>query len=257
MLLRIIIYIYILIYIIQYNFIYILSTGLEHGNWKKYMDREYMRYYTFPKAGRIAGNKGNILEIGCEGYNGDDYKMCGVTTDHFYFVDVFPRTQWGDKHGIILQMKFSEMANFTKYHNFFDVIIDYGTLGYAGTMWRDLFTDEEVIRHINAYKILLKQEGILLLKWDFGPFIISKNQKVFFKKWISLLKNTLILVHEYLQISIHIPDKFRLDLLQYLETEKFPFRVTHTHYKGNFTGYDHEALLYMEFINPLNFSTFY
>lgn len=234
----------------------VACTGMHHGIWKKFMDREYMRYHTFPRAGKLAGSTGNILEVGCEGYNADDYKMCGVLPSNFYFVDVFSRAQWGGKNGHTIEMKFSEMTNFSQYHSMFDVIIDYGALGYGGTIWKEVYSDAEIIKHIAAYHTLLKPGGMLLMKWDFGQYAVGKGQKEFWPKWRDSLRKNFVIVHEYLQMPSHLPETIRSDMLKFLaDDEDAPrHRVIDPYYTGNFTSRELETLLYLEYMEPINYT---
>ena len=246
----------VLIYFLCIQIEFVNASGLGHGIWGRYMDREYMRYYTLPRAGKLAGSTGKILEIGCEGYNVDDYKMCGVPADNYYFVDVYSRRGWGTSYGHVLEMPFSNLTEYQgqRFHNFFDVIIDYGALGYGGTIWKEVYDDDQIVKHIEAFSTLLKPGGFLLMKWDFGSYAVGKGQKDFWTKWHTLLRKNLINVHEYLQIPSYAPDNYRNSMLDFLGKDAPPHRIVHPHYVGNFSSREFETLLYLEYMKPINYS---
>ena len=103
--------------------------------WEKHLDRIYVKKQLFPTIRSILGLKGLILEIGYEEYNQYDSSMAKVNSSLWYFVDT-KRSKVPDNSGTFIHGTMASMTKSVDYLNKFDLIMDYGVLGFQPQNWK-------------------------------------------------------------------------------------------------------------------------
>ena len=138
------------------------GKGISDSRWSSELDRQYMKSEMFPRAGKLAGADGKVLDVGYMQMNADDSRLAGVDASRWYFVEPVQPASFDPRNGQLLGGTLAELAAVRRdLRQSFRVIIDYGVLGW--TMCRDRSVCDA---HIDGLPQLLAPGGTLLLKWD-------------------------------------------------------------------------------------------
>lgn len=144
-----------------------LDFNLLHKHWKIHFERKFAISNVFPLIKRLAGNEGNILEVGCENYNQYDVRFAEVNPKRWYFVDVVKRgfSEETGGHQIVYPNGFRDM-NKPEWQGKFTVIYDNILQFFANSTMNGSFNVTQIDEHISLYPKLLTPGGWLLKKID-------------------------------------------------------------------------------------------
>ena len=57
----------------------------------------------FPRAGKLAGVDGTVLDVGYKQFNADDRRMAGVDASRWFFVEPEPPISFDLQNGVLLE----------------------------------------------------------------------------------------------------------------------------------------------------------
>jgi hypothetical protein len=125
-----------------------------------------MKDIMFPRVGAQVGPTGKVLSIGFRPeYNRNDRIYANVSSDRWFISELQPMKVPADV-GVFIAGSFDALYNETRYHGFFDAIVDYGVLGVP-----EIRIDENTtIRFCRTYAKLLASNGRLYFKVDIASF---------------------------------------------------------------------------------------
>ena len=147
------------------------------------IDRLFVKNELFPTIGTYLKDHGkkNVLNIGIEDYNiydreffkNDDINFCGLDKNDKSFLP----NRWKHIYKIDLTQNLPERIPK------FDVIIDYGVIGWPGV--NTYLNQEQITNYIKNISLLLEKTGLYFLKLDY-KYTNSKNPQLYYSNKLIL-----------------------------------------------------------------------
>ena len=149
----------------------------------KNIDRLFVKDELFPSIGTYLKDHGkkNILNIGIEDYNIYDREFFKNDDINFYGLDKndksFLPSKW--KHIYKIDLTHNLPEKIPK----FDVIIDYGVIGWPGV--NTYLNQKQITKYIKNVSLLLEKNGLYFLKLDY-KYTNSKNPQLYYSNKLIL-----------------------------------------------------------------------
>ena len=103
-----------------------------------------------------------ILDIGSRKYNTRCKDLIGSTQTKYYQLEPHPPQSEMNNDGLLQTTMQEALERYPTFKNVFDVILDFGVLGWGKLK----ITDNDITKYINNVENMLKPEGMWVLKID-------------------------------------------------------------------------------------------
>ena len=149
----------------------------------KNIDRLFVKNELFPTIGTYLKDHGkkNVLNIGIEDYNIYDREFFKNDDINFYGLDKNDKSFLPSKWKHIYKMDLTQ--NLPERIPKFDVIIDYGVIGWPGV--NTYLNEEQITKYIKNVSLLLEKNGLYFLKLDY-KYINSKHPQLYYSNKLIL-----------------------------------------------------------------------
>ena len=137
--------------------------------WRKNTDRKFMMSF-YPKLKQFK----TVLDIGARGYTYRCKDLIGSSKVSYLQMEPYPPKKMNND-GLLQCTVQESLEKYPSYASFFDVIVDFGVLGWGAIK----LTSSDIVEYIKNVRGLLKDEGMYVLKVD--P---SGEKRLDFSKYI-------------------------------------------------------------------------
>jgi len=137
--------------------------------WTKNSDRTFMMSF-YPKLKQFK----TVLDIGARGYTYRCKDLIGSSKVSYFQMEPYPPEKMNND-GLLQCTVQESLEKYPSYASFFDVIVDFGVLGWGAIK----LTSSDIVEYIKNVRGLLKEEGMYVLKVD--P---SGKKRLDFSKYI-------------------------------------------------------------------------
>lgn len=223
----------------------------KHKLWRQgYIDRTFVLYTIHPRIHQLAGLDGNVLEVGYNDYNVEDCLSANVSCERWHFVDSdYDKSEFhkdAEKlkmfSGHFLKSSFEALS--PNWNHKFDVIFDYGVLGFQGHSWHE----DKVRKYVDTYQKLLAPGGHVLLKVDGNAHLFR-----FWPDVTKILGQSLVPLHQHIQVASSCPDPAKARFASLVDSKLLQVTVDTNYNKHrNKWGEKCGSALYSEWYYPGN-----
>lgn len=128
--------------------------------WKKMGDRPFMREF-YPKLARFS----RVLDVGARGYNRVCKELINSSVTEYYQVEPHPPNEV-DNDGLLKCTVQEIKKYYPQYHDYFDVVLDFGVFGWDAV--QKTFSVKDIEQYIDNIRFVLHQKGLWVVKVDTG-----------------------------------------------------------------------------------------